>query len=108
MARLITAPELLLPIYVEAFLFIQCGDAFVTQKKWKYSLDNSDVVGRNVVANEKLNWEVILDGLLRFNERIYVSADSPLRYELLQAFYDASAAGHQGVSKTVCRIAYCY
>jgi len=83
MARLITAPELLFSIYIEALLSIQCGNVFITQKKWKHSLDNNDVVGRSVVVSEKLNWEVISDGLLRFNERVYVPADSPLRYKLL-------------------------
>ena len=55
MTRLITAPELLFSIYIEVFLFTQYKDVFVIQEKWKHSLDNNDIVGRNVVINKKLN-----------------------------------------------------
>ncbi len=53
--KLITVPELLFSTYIETLLSMQRRDAFVIQKKWKYSLDNNDVANRNVVTNEKLN-----------------------------------------------------
>jgi len=98
---LITAPKLLFSTYIKAFLFIQCKDAFVIQEKWKHSLDNNDATNRSVVVNEKLNWKVISDNLFRFNEKVYIFTDSPLRYKFLQTFYNVFAVGYQRVSKTV-------
>ncbi len=71
-------------------------------------LDNNDIVGRNVVVSEKLNWEVILDSLFRFNEKVYIFVDLLLRYKLLQTFYNISAANYQEVFKIIRRIVYCY
>ena len=101
MARLITAPELLFLTYTKAFLFTQYKDVFVIQKKWKYLLDNNDTASRNVVANKKLNWEIISNDLLRFNEKVYIFTDLPLKYKLLQTFYNTFITGYQKVFKTV-------
>ncbi len=100
-ARLITTPELLFPIYIEVLLSTQYKDVFIIQKKQKYLLDNNDIVDRSVIANEKLNQEVISDDLLRFNKRVYILVNSLLRYEFLQTFHNISTTGYQKVSKTI-------
>ena len=89
--KLIIVPELLFSTYIETLLFIQYKDVFVIQKKWKHSLDNNNVINRNVIANKKLNWKIISNGLFQFNKRIYIFTDSSLKYKLLQTFYNIFA-----------------
>lgn len=92
----ITAPPVLLPPLVEALRDAQQGDAFVTQEKWTQWRGSS--------GNAGSRWRHEA-GLLRFKGRIYVPNEPGLRGEILKLFHDAPTAGHQGVSKTLKRLA---
>ncbi len=65
-------------------------------------MDNNDAVGRNIVTNKKLNWKIISNSLFRFNERVYVFADSPLRYKLyVESPIVISGRGFDVISRSI-------
>ncbi|VFQ96036.1 unnamed protein product [Cuscuta campestris] len=47
----------------------------------------------------------IVDGLLLYNTRLCIGADSPLRQVLLREYHDTPTAGHAGVHRTFFRLA---
>ncbi len=58
------------------------------QKKWKYPWDKSNIISLKNGEKLKSNWKIGPNGLLRFNKKIYILAESLLRLKLLQTFYN--------------------
>ena len=96
---LITATAELLPPLVEALRDAQKRDAFVAEKKWTQWRSSRGTAGSM--------W-TYFDDLLRFRDRVYVPDEPGLREEILKLFHDDPTAGHQGVSKTIKRLAQSY
>lgn len=83
----------------EALREAQKGDALIAQIQKSDRSDDADKPMRSY-------WKKGSDQLFRFQGRIYVPGG--LRAEILQLLHDDPTAGHQGVSRTIRRVADLY
>jgi transposase InsO family protein len=95
-----TAPEALDKSLKDTIREAQQADEFVTSGSWKQRRARGSTAGPI--------WLVSSDGLLRYRGRVYIPTGNRLARELLRSCHDAPLSGHQGVTKTIKRLAISY
>lgn len=69
-------------------------------KRIKQIKDNQDRIVIIVLAKKEVKWVKHDDGLITWQDRIYVPRDSTLREDIIRLHYDKNLASHPGCYKT--------
>lgn len=69
-------------------------------KRIKQTTENADRVVKMAVENKEKGWKKHEDGLVTWQDRIYVPIDSQLREKIIRLHHDSLISGHLGRYKT--------